>query len=279
MGRRAGKGGIEVKGLRSEKKNMETTNHQALIVDQFSKQAIAFSTAKTIANATALQLLIDAVGAGPDDTVLDVACGGGNVVCAFAGIVRHATGIDMTPAMLDHARAMARERKLDNVSWDQGQATALPYADGAFTIVVTRFSFHHFIDPLAVLREMVRVCAPGGRVLVADMHTSTDPAKGAEFNRMEGLRDPSHVRALPVAELKALFPAAGLPEAKIRFYELRDELENLLGRSFPNPGDSDRIREIFRTSARDDRLGIPVRLEGSHVNYAYPVAVLAATRP
>jgi ubiquinone/menaquinone biosynthesis C-methylase UbiE len=258
---------------------MHKTSHKDLIVDQFTRQAVPFSTAKTIADEKALQLLIDFVGAGPDDKVLDVACGGGNVVCAFAPIVRHATGIDMTPAMLERARAVARERSLSNVSWDQGQATSLPYADASFTIVVTRFSFHHFIEPLAVLKEMVRVCTPGGRVLVADMHTSTDSAKGAEFNRMELLRDPSHVRALPVAELKALFPAAGLPEARISFYELRDELENLLGRSFPHPGDDNKIREIFKTSARDDRLGIPIRIEGTHVHYAYRVAVLAATRP
>jgi ubiquinone/menaquinone biosynthesis C-methylase UbiE len=193
--------------------------------------------------------------------------------------VRHATGIDMTPAMLERARTVARDKGLRNVTWDQGQATSLPYADASFTIVATRFSFHHFIEPLAVLKEMKRVCAPGGRILVADMHTSTDAAKGAEFNRMELLRDPSHVRALPLAELKALFPRAGLPEAQISFYELRDELENLLGRSFPNPGDGDRIREIFRTSAIDDRLGIPIRIDGAKVNYAYPVAVLAATRP
>jgi len=257
---------------------MKTTEHQTLIVDQFSKQAIAFSTAKTIADEKALQLLIDFVDAGPDDTVLDVACGGGNVVCAFARVVRHATGIDVTPAMLDRARSVAREESLSNVSWDPGQATSLPYADGTFTIVVTRFSFHHFIELLAVLNEMVRVCAPGGRVLVADMHTSTDSAKGARFNRMELLRDPSHVRALPVAELKALFSAAGLPGARIAFYELRDELENLLGRSFPNPGDDEKIREIFRASARDDRLGIPIRIDGTQVHYAYPVAVLAATR-
>jgi ubiquinone/menaquinone biosynthesis C-methylase UbiE len=258
---------------------MKTTQHQTLIVDQFTRQALPFSTAKTIADGKALQLLIDTAEAGPHDTVLDVACGGGNVVCAFARRVRHATGIDMTPAMLERARLMAREKTLSNVSWDPGEATSLPYADASFTIVVTRFSFHHFIEPLAVLKEMVRVCAPGGRVLVADMHTSTDAAKGAEFNRMELLRDPSHVRALPVAELKALFPAAGLPEARITFYELRDELENLLGRSFPNPGDDDKIREIFRASARDDRLGIPIRLDGTRIYYAYPVAVLAATRP
>jgi ubiquinone/menaquinone biosynthesis C-methylase UbiE len=249
---------------------MHKISHKDLIVDQFTRQAVPFSTAKTIADRKALRLLVEFSGAGPQDTVLDVACGGGNVVCAFAEVVRHATGIDMTPAMLDRARTMAKEKGLRNVSWDQGQATSLPYADGSFKIVVTRFSFHHFIEPLAVLKE---------RVLVADVHTSTDAAKGAEFNRMELLRDPSHVRSLPVAELKALFPAAGLPEAKITFYELRDELENLLGRSFPNPGDGDSIREIFRASARDDRLGIPIRLEGVQVHYAYPVAVLAATRP
>ena len=258
---------------------MKNTEHQTLIVDQFTKQAVPFSTAKTIADEKALQLLIDSAEARPHDTVLDVACGGGNVVCAFARMVRHATGIDTTPAMLERARLVGREKSLPNVSWDLGEATSLPYADASFTIVVTRFSLHHFIEPFAVLKEMVRVCAPDGRILVADMHTNVDSAKGAEFNRMELLRDPSHVRALPVAELKALFPAAGLPQARITFYELRDELENLLRRSFPNPGDDEEIREIFRTSARDDRLGIPIRLDGTQILYAYPVAVLSATRP
>ena len=258
---------------------MKATQHQALIIDQFTRQAVPFSTANTIADDKALQLLVDISGARGADTVLDVACGGGNVVCAFARVARHATGIDMTPAMLDRARMLAQQKSLANVTWDQGEATSLPYADGAFSIVVTRFSFHHFIEPLAVLKEMVRVCVPGGRVLVADMHVCDDPAKGAEFNRMELLRDPSHVRALSIVELNALFPAAGLADARITFYQLRDELENLLGRSFPNPGDDEKIREIFMKSASDDRLGIPIRLEDARVHYAYPVAIVSGTRP
>lgn len=259
---------------------MTDTTHKELIVDQFSRQAVPFSTAKTIADRSALQLLVEFSAAAAQDTVLDVACGGGNVVCAFAPVVRHATGIDVTPAMLERAKSVAREQSLSNVSWDQGDVTSLPYPDGAFTIVVTRFSFHHFPDPLAVLGEMKRVCASGGRILVADMHASADPAQAAEFNRMERLRDPSHVRALPLLELEALFPAAGLPRARVAFYELRDELENLLARSFPNPGDDDRIRNIFASSANDNRLGIPIRIDdGGRIHYAYPVAVLATDRP
>jgi ubiquinone/menaquinone biosynthesis C-methylase UbiE len=165
------------------------------------------------------------------------------------------------------------------VSWDQGDVQSLPYADATFSIVVSRFTFHHFTQPLAVLNEMVRVCVPGGRIVVADVDASADPAKAGEFNRMEKLRDPSHVRAMPSSELKALFRAAGLAEPRTTTYELRDELENLLGRSFPNPGDDAKIREIFTASAADDRLGIPIRRDGARIHYAYPVAVLAADRP
>lgn len=258
---------------------MSDTTHRDLILDQFTRQAVPFSTARTIADEEALRLIVRESGAGSSDTVLDVACGGGLVVCAFAKAVRHATGIDMTPAMLDRARALAAERGVGNVTWRQGEAMPLPFPDASFTIVVSRFTFHHFLDPLGVLREMVRVCAPGGRVVVVDTDASPDPAKAAEFNRMETLRDPSHVRAMPSAEIRGLYRAAGLPEPRQSGYELRDELENLLRRSFPNPGDDDRIRALFAASLEDDRLGIPIRREGGIIHYAYPVAVLVATRP
>ncbi len=257
---------------------MTAPSHRDLIVDQFTRQATPFSTAHTIANEDALRLLVEACGAGPDDTVLDVACGGGLVVCAFAQVVRRAEGIDITPAMLDRARALAAEKGLTNTAWRQGDVTRLPYPDASFSIVTSRFTFHHFQDPLGVLREMTRVCAPGGRVAVVDTDASADPAKAAEFNRMEILRDPSHVRAMPGAELTGLFAAAGLREPRRLSYELRDNLESLLERSFPNPGDDDKIRALFRASATDDRLGIPIRLEGETIHYAYPVAVLVADR-
>ena len=257
---------------------MSDTAHQDLILEQFTRQATPFSTADTITDANALRMIVAAATPGPGDTVLDVACGGGIIVCAFAPEVKHATGIDMTPAMLDRARQLAAEKGLANVSWDQGDVGSLPYADGAFDIVVTRFSMHHFLDPIGMLREMVRVCAPGGRVVVVDMYASENPAKATEWNRLEKLRDPSHARCLTLTELKALFGSVGLPAPEAGFYELRDEVRNLLRRSFPNPGDDVKIIAMFSASAEDDRLGIPVRREGDRINYAYPIAILAARR-
>jgi ubiquinone/menaquinone biosynthesis C-methylase UbiE len=257
---------------------MNDTTHQERILDQFTRQAMPFSTAHTITDANALRMIVDAASPRPGDTLLDVACGGGIVVCAFAPHVQHATGIDMTPAMLDRARQLAAEKGIANVTWERGDVGRLPYADGTFDIVVTRFSMHHFLDPIGVLREMVRVCAPGGRVVVVDMYASETPAKAAEWNRAEKLRDPSHVRCLTLTELKALFGAAGLPAPEAGFYELRDEVRNLLRRSFPNPGDDVKIIEMFSASAEDDRMGIPVRREGDRINYAYPIAILSAQR-
>jgi ubiquinone/menaquinone biosynthesis C-methylase UbiE len=143
-------------------------SHKDLILDQFTRQATPFSTAGPITDAAALKLIVATSGAKATDTVLDVACGGGVVACAFAQCVKHVTGIDMTPAMLARSAEYARELGLINLTWQQGDVTSLPFEDGTFSIVFTRFSFHHFPDPLVVLREIVRVCAVGGSVVVCD---------------------------------------------------------------------------------------------------------------
>src|SRR5439155_11310611 len=161
--------------------------HRDLIVDQFTKQAIPFSTAPGIQDRDALALLVEATRAGGGDTVLDVACGPGLVVCAFAATVRHATGIDLTPAMIERARALAVEERVGNVTWQVGDVVPLPFANASFSIVVSRFAFHHFPDPSRVLAEMKRVCRPGGTVAVVDVVASADAAKARAFNRMERL--------------------------------------------------------------------------------------------
>jgi SAM-dependent methyltransferase len=157
--------------------------------------------------------------------------------------------------------------------------TTLPFPDGAFSVVVTRYTFHHFLDPLAVFREMVRVCRRGGRITVVDMYASEDDAKAAQWNRLELLRDPSHVRCLPLSELKALFGKVGLEQPAESLYGIHDSVKNLLGRSFPNPRDDAKITAMFAASVKDDSLGIPVTFEAGELRYTYPTAILSAARP
>lgn len=251
--------------------------HRDRILDQFTRQAVPFATAPAIRNQDALNRIVEMAKAGPDDTVLDVACGPGLLVCAFAHVVRHATGIDLTRAMLDQARQLQRQQELSNITWHEGDVLPLPYPDAHFSIVTARFAFHHFLDPGAVLGEMRRVAKSGGRVVVAD--SAPAQSKAEAFNAMERLRDPSHVRAMPVEEHCALFAQAGLAEPRIGTYRLEGELEDLLQRSFPKDGDADPIREIFERSLADDSLDMATRRKDGRILYGFPVAVLAASVP
>jgi SAM-dependent methyltransferase len=256
---------------------MSGISHDDLIRDQFTRQAVPFSTAAPISDEHPLAMVVAAGRPSPDHDVLDLACGGGLIVCAFAPHVRRATGMDLTPAMLERARTLAAEKRLDNVAWQQGDVRSLPWPDASFNTVVTRFSFHHFQDPLAALREMKRVCRPGGRIVVVDMYASEEKAKAEAWNRLEVLRDPSHVRAMSLQELTGLFRSAGLAEPEVEFYELRGEVQSLLARSFPGPGDAEKITALFAAQSERDSMGIMVRREGEALHYVYSVAILAAT--
>jgi SAM-dependent methyltransferase len=249
-------------------------SHNSRILDQFTRQAAPFASAAAIRNQEVLDRIVQWAGTGPEDTVLDVACGPGLLACAFAKVAKHATGIDMTPAMLEQARKAQQEQGLKNVSWQPGDVYSLPFPPEQFSIVSSRFVFHHLQDPLAALKEMKRICMPGGKIVVADM--APQPAKAAALNAAELLRDPSHVRALPLDELRGLFQQAGLDAPQIFSYRMGGELEDLMSRSFPNEGDADRLRRIYADSIDDNALDLNTRRADGKIYYSLPVAVFVA---
>ena len=113
---------------------------------------------------------------------------------------------------------------------------------------------------------------------IAETQSIKDEAALKRLVDSEVVRDPSHVRALPLAEHLALFERAGLPEPRVTHDRLEGELESLVARSFPRPGDDATLRRIVAASLADDALGIQGRRDGDTIRYGYPVAVMAARR-
>jgi ubiquinone/menaquinone biosynthesis C-methylase UbiE len=250
--------------------------HNQQILDQFTQQAERFAQAATVRSEEILERIFRMTQTGPEDSVLDVACGAGTLACAFARVAHHVTGIDLTPAMLEQARKNQAMQNLANISWELGNVTHLPCGDGQFDIVSCRFAFHHFPEPLAVLQEMVRVCRIGGRIVVAD--SAPAASKAEAFNAMEKMRDPSHVRAMPVEELAALFASAGLPDPGIETLRLPGDLDSLLTRSFPKKGDAELVRAQFEDALSEDFLDITPSLAEGKLLYSFPIAIFSAQK-
>lgn len=255
---------------------VETTQdkHDETIVDQFSRQAIPFT--KLPGHLDSIEMLIEMSQLKEDDLVLDVACGPGLVACEFARVAQHVTGIDITDAMIEQARRRQQELLLSNLSWDIGTAFPLPYSSDSFSVVVTRYSFHHYLDPEKALDEMIRVCKPGGKVLIADAALPAD--KVDAYNMMEKLRDPSHTRALSCDEWEKLLGDSGLQNLRRGSYTVPMELEAQLKVSFPNAGDDERIREIFRNDINTNALGMATHWVDDELHFSYPISIYVGTK-
>jgi SAM-dependent methyltransferase len=252
------------------------SDHQQITVDQFTRQALPFSQSPGHTNEESLRLLIEMAQLSGEDTALDMACGTGIVACAFATIAGHVTGIDITPAMLDQARLLAQRCGLTNVFWRQGDIETLPFPDDKFSVVVSRYAFHHFLNPDVVLAEMARVCRPEGRILIAD--GCPPPEKEEAYNHFEKLLDPSHHCALTLEELLSLIRNAGLQTTCLAQYKMEMELERQLAASFPDPGDDEKIRRLLHEDIGVDRIGVGAHRRGDKIHYAYPVIVIVAEK-
>lgn len=97
------------------------------------------------------------------DRVLDVGCGTGVVALTAARLGARVTGSDLTPKLIERARENSKIMSLD-ITWDVGDAEALPYKDGEFDAVVSQFGHMFAPRPEIAVRELLRVLKPGGTI-------------------------------------------------------------------------------------------------------------------
>ena len=118
----------------------------------------------------------------PGSVVLDLGCGAGTdllIAAQMAGPGGRALGVDMTPAMLEHARASALEMALENVELHESLIESLPLADASVDVVISNGVIDLVPDKDAVFDEIDRVVRPGGRLQLADVIIHTEVSEDA----------------------------------------------------------------------------------------------------
>jgi SAM-dependent methyltransferase len=143
-----------------------------------------------------------------NERALDVGTGTGTLAFALSPLVSEVIGIDLVPEMLELAQ---RDGVVyPNLSFLEGDAQRLPFESEAFDLTVTSRTLHHVPNAEIAIAEMTRVTRVGGKVLVVDQIAAADPLEALAHNRIETLRDPSHVRVLSDQDFCGLFEANGL---------------------------------------------------------------------
>jgi len=184
--------------------------HKDAVQKQFTKTAEAFSIFVQRDTPEILAEHVAFTKPQPTDLALDVGCGPGALVLALAPRVRFARGLDLTDALLRQALRFQAEHHVANACFDRGDAEQLPYSDAAFDLVTCRFAFHHLPKPALVLKEMLRVTKPDGRLAIIDSLAPEIDSKFEYHNRIERLRDPSHTETLRLTAFLAMFDDPGL---------------------------------------------------------------------
>lgn len=248
-------------------------SHDARIVAQFTRWAKPFADLPIHAEAQSMAQTLLACAVNTGMNVLDVACGPGIVACELAQAGAQVTAIDLTPAMIEQARLRAASMNVA-VDYHIGDAQALPFRAASFDRVVTRYSFHHMQVPGNILAEMVRVCRPGGRIIVID--ATPAPECQAGYDQAETLRDPSHTSALTLPQLLSLGTDAGLQPLLTQQYRLESRLQDQVA-----PEDRSALNELFAEdiAGGQNRLGMGAWKAEDGIHFYFPISIAVWLKP
>ena len=239
--------------------------HDQAVVAQFDPRAQAYLSSTVHAAGPDLeqarQLVQQSRLSGA--SLLDVGCGAGHLCFALAPFFERVVATDLSSAMLATVRAAAAQRQLPQIEVQQASVLDLPFPDGHFDMVASRYSAHHWHDVSAGLREMRRVLRPGGVLMMIDLMGDESPLVDTHLQTIELLRDPSHVRDYSPSQWRSMLQIAGWELQQEAFWATRLEFGSWIGRMRTPPEIAALIRNLLAGAAGEVREGLAVEPDGS----------------
>jgi ubiquinone/menaquinone biosynthesis C-methylase UbiE len=218
---------------------------KASVQQQFGNVAINYATSAVHASGEDLNRMVQLAELTGTEKILDAGCGAGHTALAFAPHVAEVVAYDLTPSMLDQVNRLASERSITNLKTQQGDVESLPFEDGTFDRVVSRYSAHHWPHPANALSEIYRVLKPGGQFILSDIVAAEDPALDTFLQVVEFLRDPSHVRDHSISQWNSMLREANFAPEVLFTWDLPLDFNSWVARMATPSANVAMIKTLF----------------------------------
>jgi ubiquinone/menaquinone biosynthesis C-methylase UbiE len=241
--------------------------HEQTVHSQFDSRSSDYLTSAVHASGPDLERAKALVAqvAAPAARGLDIGCGAGHLSFALAPFHRQLLALDPSPGMLATVAEAAAARHLPQIQTCLGSAQSLPFADGSFQLVATRYSAHHWRQLEVAVGELARVLVPGGYGLVIDTLGQEDPLVDTYLQSIELLRDISHVRNRSQAQWRGLLHGAGLVELDRAQWPTRLQFSSWIQRMHTPAERVTAIRALQDGAPREVREALSIEGDGSFV--------------
>lgn len=241
--------------------------------EQFNNQAKFYSSSKTFSAGESLDILSSLLNKKKFESGLDIGTGAGFAAFELSKSCKKVEATDISEGMINEAKKIMKERKINNLNFNICSAEELNYSDKEFDIVTCRTAAHHFLDVEKFCSEVHRVLKDEGEFIIVDTITSDQIKLNNWHQEVELIRDKSHIKNLSLIEWKNILKISKFSFLDIIQSRVTMNLNDWMERSGTSDKDKNILKDKFQNSDEKIKSFFGIKNLNSDISFYWPVGI------
>lgn len=241
--------------------------------EQFNNQAKFYSSSKTFSTGESLDILSNLFNKKKFKSGLDIGTGAGFAAFELSKSCEKVEATDISEGMINEAKKIMKERKINNLNFNICSAEELKYSDKEFDIVTCRTAAHHFLDVEKFCSEVHRVLKDEGEFIIVDTITSDQIKLNNWHQEVELIRDKSHIKNLSLIEWKSILKISKFSFLDIIQSRVTMNLNDWMERSGTSDEDKKILKDKFQNSNEKIKRFFGIKILNNDISFYWPVGI------
>ena len=241
--------------------------------EQFNNQAKFYSSSKTFSAGESLDILSNLFNKKKFESGLDIGTGAGFAAFELSKSCEKVEATDISEGMINEAKKIMKERKINNLNFNICSAEELKYSDKEFDIVTCRTAAHHFLDVEKFCSEVHRVLKDEGEFIIVDTITSDQIKLNNWHQEVELIRDKSHIKNLSLIEWKSILKISKFSFLDIIQSRVTMNLNDWMERSGTSDKDKKILKDKFQNSNEKIKRFFGIKILNNDISFYWPVGI------